>query len=94
MASMWTVASPAQPATCRRVTVTSWATLPRRLGDHTYSPDFELGGEHWQLKVYPGGVSETAPCDAGVYLYYRGEAPRGAATAALRPRRRRAVVAT
>lgn len=36
-------------------TVEGWSALPDKVGESTESPEFELCGKSWQLRIFPGG---------------------------------------
>lgn len=48
-------------------TVEGWSTLSDKVGDSTESPEFDLCGKKWQLRIFPGGSLEN---HCGYISYY------------------------
>jgi hypothetical protein len=50
-----------------RFSIEGYSGLSHRVGDSTESPEFELCGHTWQLRIFPGGSLET---HRGYVSYY------------------------
>lgn len=49
-------------------TVEGWSALPDKVGESTESPEFELCGKQWQLRIFPGGSLEAHSNFISFYL--------------------------
>lgn len=47
--------------------LTGWSDVPNRVGESTESPEFEICGKLWQLRIFPGGSLEA---HSGYISYY------------------------
>jgi len=48
-------------------TLSGWSDVPNRVGESTESPEFEICGKLWQLRIFPGGSLEA---HSGYVSYY------------------------
>lgn len=48
-------------------TLSGWSDVPNRIGESTESPEFEICGKQWQLRIFPGGSLEL---HSGYVSYY------------------------
>jgi speckle-type POZ protein len=49
-------------------TVEGWSALPDKIGESTESPEFELCGRSWQLRIFPGGSLDAHVNYVSFYL--------------------------
>lgn len=49
-------------------TVEGWSALPDKIGESTESPEFELCGKNWQLRIFPGGSLDAHVNYVSFYL--------------------------